>query len=103
MLDAEHPKPGDSFEKSEAGLKLPLHMNLFGRVINPLGVPLDGKPGLPPGGEAIDLDVVAPGIDGRELVTEQFYTGIPLIDTLIPIGKGQRELIFGEARSGKSG
>jgi F-type H+/Na+-transporting ATPase subunit alpha len=101
MLDPERPKPGDFFELSGEGLKLPLHINLFGRVVNPLGMPLDGKAGLPPGGQLIDLDATAPGIDGREAVTEQFYTGITVIDTLLPIGKGQRELIMAEPRSGK--
>ncbi|HUD19762.1 MAG TPA: hypothetical protein VMR81_04940 [Patescibacteria group bacterium] len=101
MLDAERPKPGDYFELSSVGLHLPLHINLFGRAINPLGVPLDGKAGLPPGGEPIDLDITAPGIDGREIVSDQFYTGITVVDTLIPIGKGQRELIMCEPRSGK--
>ncbi|OGG11423.1 hypothetical protein A2Z00_05565 [Candidatus Gottesmanbacteria bacterium RBG_13_45_10] len=101
MLDTERPKPGDYFELSDVGLHLPLHVNLYGRAINPLGKPLDGKAGLPPGGQAIDLDLTAPGIDGRELVTQQFYTGITVVDTLIPVGKGQRELIMCEPRSGK--
>src|SRR5260221_2921291 len=103
MLDNERPKPGDYFELSSDGLLFPMGPKLVGRVINPIGLPIDAKPGLPPGGELVDLDVVAPGIDKRELVTQQFYTGITMVDTLIPIGKGQRELVFGEARSGKSG
>jgi F-type H+/Na+-transporting ATPase subunit alpha len=101
MLDSERPKPGDYFELSDYGLRLPLNIDLFGRMINPLGMALDGKAGLPPGGEALDLDIVAPGIDGRASVTEQFYTGITVVDTLLPIGKGQRELIMCEPRSGK--
>jgi F-type H+/Na+-transporting ATPase subunit alpha len=101
MLDSERPKPGDYFELSDFGLKLPLNIDLFGRMINPLGMALDGKAGLPPGGEALDLDIVAPGIDGRAAVTEQFYTGITVVDTLLPVGKGQRELIMCEPRSGK--
>jgi F0F1-type ATP synthase alpha subunit len=63
MLDSERPKPGDYFELSDFGLRLPLNINLFGRTINPLGMALDGKAGLPPGGEPLDLDLVAPGID----------------------------------------
>lgn len=102
MLDSERPKPGDYFELSEEGLRLPMGTHLMGRAINPIGKPLDGKPGLPPGGDLIDLDVVAPGIDKREKVTKQFYTGITMIDTLIPVGVGQRELMFGESRAGKS-
>jgi F-type H+/Na+-transporting ATPase subunit alpha len=101
MLDSERPKPGDYFELSDYGMRLPLNVDLFGRMINPLGHALDGKAGLPPGGEPLDLDIVAPGIDGRASVTEQFYTGITMVDTLLPIGKGQRELIMCEPRSGK--
>ncbi|OGG05484.1 hypothetical protein A3D05_01470 [Candidatus Gottesmanbacteria bacterium RIFCSPHIGHO2_02_FULL_40_24] len=102
MLDNFHSKPGDSFTVSPEGLRLALQYNLFGRTISPLGLPLDGKPGLPPGGVEIDLDLVAPGIDSRELITEQFYTGLIAVDTLLPIGKGQRELLYGEPRSGKT-
>lgn len=102
MLDEERPKPGDYFEVFVDGLSLNLQGNLFGRMINPLGEPLDGKPSLPKGRDKIELDVVAPGIDTREVITEQFYTGITVIDTLLPIGKGQRELMFGPARSGKT-
>jgi F-type H+-transporting ATPase subunit alpha len=101
MLDPERPKPGDYFEMSGGTLTLPLGVNMFGRVINPLGVPLDGKSTLPPGGDALDLDTVAPGIDGREVITRQFYTGITIVDTLLPIGRGQRELVLCEPRSGK--
>lgn len=102
MLDPERPKPGELLELQATGLSLPLQANLLGRTINPLGMPIDGGPGFSSVGEEVDLDVVAPGIDARELVTEQFYTGITMIDTLIPIGRGQRELFFGEARAGKS-
>jgi len=102
MLDTERPKPGDLLTLQATGLTLPLRANLLGRTINPLGVPIDGGPGFPPVGEVLDLDVVAPGVDARELVTEQFYTGVTMIDTLIPIGRGQRELLFGEARAGKA-
>lgn len=101
MLDSERPKPGDYFELSDSGLRIPLNVDLFGRMINPLGMPLDGKAGLPPGGEALDLDIVAPGIDGRAPVNKQFYTGMTMVDTLLPIGIGQRELILCEPRSGK--
>ena len=102
MLDDERPKPGDYFTLSGKKLTIPLHANLLGRAINPLGTPIDGKGALPPGGVELDLDVVAPGIDKRKKITEQLFTGITIIDTLLPIGKGQRELMFGEPRSGKS-
>ncbi len=102
MLDDERPKPGDYFTSSEKKLSLPLSDNLLGRAINPLGIPIDGKNLFPPTGKELDLDVVAPGIDKREIISQQLFTGITVIDTLLPIGKGQRELIFGEPRSGKS-
>lgn len=101
MLDPERPKPGEYLEKSDIGIALPIGPNLLGRAINPLGVPHDGGPVLPPGGEAFDLDVVAPGIDKRALIKKQFYTGMTIVDTLLPIGQGQRELLLCEPRSGK--
>jgi F-type H+-transporting ATPase subunit alpha len=101
ILEGVRPRPGDRFTIRPTGLTLPTHVSLFGRIINPIGKAVDGETPFPPGGELIDLDTVAPGIHQREHVREQFYTGIILIDTLIPVGKGQRELIFGDARSGK--
>jgi F-type H+/Na+-transporting ATPase subunit alpha len=101
MVDPERPKPGEYMEMSGAGITLPMNMNFFGRAINPLGIPLDGKAGLPPDGETIDLDIVAPGIDGRSLIKKQFYTGLTIVDTLVPLGRGQRELVLCEPRSGK--
>jgi F-type H+/Na+-transporting ATPase subunit alpha len=101
MLDPERPKPGEFLEKSDVGISLPIGANILGRAINPLGVPLDNGPTLPPGGEALDLDIVAPGIDKRDTIKQQFYTGITVVDTLLPIGQGQRELILCEPRSGK--
>lgn len=102
MLDSFRPKPGDALTLSSAGLRIPIWSKLLGRAITPTGDPLDGKPGLPPGGDPIDLDIIAGGIDTRRIITQQFITGISIIDTLLPIGKGQRELIIGEPRGGKS-
>jgi F-type H+-transporting ATPase subunit alpha len=102
MLDRERPGPGTPFNLAKTGLSLPLESNLFGRAINPLGQPIDDKGNFPPVTTPIDLDVVAPGIADREIITDQLYTGITMVDTLIPIGRGQRELLFGEPRSGKA-
>lgn len=102
MLDSERPKPGDIFAKSEKGIVIPNPNHLLGRAITPLGKPLDGKPTLPLDGFTLDLDKTAPGIDTRELISKQLITGITIIDSLIPIGKGQRELLLGQPRSGKS-
>lgn len=101
ILTGERARPGDKFTIREQGLSLPTHVSLFGRIINALGQPVDGDSPFPPGGELVDLDTVAPGIHERDFVHEQFYTGIMLIDTLLPVGRGQRELLFGDARSGK--
>jgi F-type H+-transporting ATPase subunit alpha len=102
MLDPDRPRPGESFTLTGSKLTIPLHVNLLSRAINPLGTPIDKKGKFPPGGVEVDLDVVAPGIADRAIVSEQLFTGITVIDTLLPIGKGQRELMFGEPRSGKS-
>ena len=101
ILAGERPRPGDTFQVRSDGLKIPTHVSLFGRIINALGRPVDGESPFPPGGELVDLDTVAPGIHKRDFVHEQFYTGVMFIDTLLPIGRGQRELLFGDARSGK--
>lgn len=96
------PKPGEIFRIVPEGIKFPMGNYLLGRTINPLGQPIDGKEALPAGSERIDFGLVAPGIAFREPIREQLVTGLTIIDTLLPLGKGQRELIFGDARSGKS-
>lgn len=101
-LSSDRPKPGDVFKPDPIGLSLPLGDGLFGRAINPLGEAIDGKGPIEAPRQPIDLDTVAPGIDGRKRIDAQLPTGMILIDTLLPIGKGQRELIFGEPRSGKT-
>lgn len=101
ILTGERPRPGDKFVIRSQGLSIPTHASLFGRIINAIGSPVDGESPFPPGGELVDLDMVAPGIHKRDFVHEQFYTGIMMIDTLLPVGMGQRELLFGDARSGK--
>lgn len=102
MLDAERPKPGTLFEKSTKGIVIPNTTHLLGRAVTPLGQTIDNQSPLPLDGISIDLDKTAPGIDSRELITKQFITGITIVDSLIPVGQGQRELVIGESRSGKS-
>ncbi|KKS95492.1 MAG: ATP synthase F1 subunit alpha, F-type H+-transporting ATPase subunit alpha [Candidatus Gottesmanbacteria bacterium GW2011_GWA2_43_14] len=102
MLDKQRPGPGDAFSVDNRGILIPSENKLLGRAINPLGNPIDGKPGFEQAGEKVNFGVVAPGIDSRKIITDQLYTGITLVDTLLPIGKGQRELLFGEPRSGKT-
>jgi len=102
MFDQEHPRPGDMFTKPEGGLRLDLGDHLLGRAINPLGQSLDDKQDVSGKGTEIELDVIARTVDARSIIKRQLVTGITVIDTMVPLGKGQRELIFGEPRSGKT-
>ncbi len=97
--------PGQLFKRVENKLAVNVGEFLLGRAINPLGIPIDGK-SLMIGkgtGTLMDLEQSAPGIQTRQFITEQFTTGITLVDTLVPLGKGQRELVIGDAHSGKTG
>jgi len=102
LLDQATIRPGETFFLQKKGLCLPPVETLRGRVINPLGQPLDEQRPLTPSDEALVLDEIAEGIEAREIVNEQLATGITVVDTLIPIGKGQKEAVFGEPRSGKT-
>lgn len=95
-------KPGVAFYLKHGGIQVPAGKNLLGRTINPLGEVLDAKGKLPPARTPLTMEVTALGIDKRATITEQLKTGISLVDLLLPIGKGQKELIFGEPRSGKT-
>src|SRR5215208_1006631 len=74
---------------------------VIGRVVNPLGQPLDGGPAIT-SNETRKMDIVAPGIAERQPVHEPLQTGIKAIDSMIPIGRGQRELIIGDRKTGKT-
>ena len=82
-------------------LSVPVGDALLGRVVNALGEPVDGK-GPIAGAETRRMEVQAPGITGRQPVHEPIQTGIKAIDSLIPIGRGQRELIIGDRKTGKT-
>ena len=75
---------------------------LFGRIIDPLGDPVDDLGSLPKGNTALKLEVDAPGIEVRVPIHDQLITGLTMVDTLIPIARGQRQLIFGPMHSGKT-
>lgn len=75
---------------------------LLGRVINPLGIPIDGKGNISGDTIKLPLERKAPGVIYREPVTEPLQTGLKSIDSLIPIGRGQRELIIGDRQTGKT-
>jgi len=94
-------KEGDSVKATGNLLSVPVGDAMVGRVVDPLGRPLDGK------GEIVadqrwPLEYTAPGIAGRQPVTQPMQTGIKAIDSMIPIGRGQRELIIGDRKTGKT-
>ncbi len=94
-------KEGDTVKRLGEIVDVPVGKGLLGRVVNPLGEPIDGK-GPIVGTERRRVDVKAPGIIPRQSVNEPMQTGIKSIDTLIPIGRGQRELIIGDRQTGKT-
>ena len=82
-------------------LSMPVGDAMLGRVVNALGDPIDGK-GARTGAQSRRMEVQAPGITGRKPVHEPMQTGIKAIDSLIPVGRGQRELIIGDRKTGKT-
>jgi len=94
-------KEGDECRRLGEIVDVPVGKGLLGRVVNPLGEPIDGK-GPIEFTERRRVDVKAPGIIPRKSVHEPVQTGLKAIDTLIPIGRGQRELIIGDRQTGKT-
>jgi F-type H+/Na+-transporting ATPase subunit alpha len=94
-------REGDTVKRTNSIMSVPVGQALVGRVVNPLGQPLDGK-----GPIATDrrnpLEKIAPGVIDRQPVREPLQTGIKAIDAMIPIGRGQRELIIGDRQTGKT-
>ena len=82
-------------------MSVPVGDGLLGRVIDPLGNPLDGQ-GPIPATETRPLEYKAPGVIQRQPVNEPLQTGLKAIDSMIPIGRGQRELIIGDRGTGKT-
>ena len=95
-------KEGDSVKRTQEIVAAPVGKGLLGRVVDALGEPIDGKGPLTNVAERRRVDVKAPGILPRKSVHEPMSTGIKAIDTLIPIGRGQRELIIGDRQTGKT-
>src|SRR5690349_8460919 len=92
---------GDTVKRTRSIMSAPVGDALVGRVVNPLGVPLDGKgPILTEHHNPIER--IAPGVVDRQPVREPLQTGIKAIDSMIPIGRGQRELIIGDRQTGKT-
>src|SRR5438045_1600773 len=94
-------KEGDTVKATGRLLEVPVGEAVIGRVVNPLGQPIDGG-GPIPSTETRKLDIIAPGIAERKPVNEPLQTGIKAVDSMIPIGRGQRELIIGDRKTGKT-
>ena len=94
-------KEGDEVRTTGRLLSVPVGDAMVGRVVDPLGRPLDGR-GPIQSPHRRPLEVIAPGIAGRQPVNQPLQTGIKAIDSMIPIGRGQRELIIGDRKTGKT-
>ncbi len=99
--DAFHVKEGDEVRTTGRLLSVPVGRELLGRVVNTLGQPIDGK-GAIKATTTYPLEKIAPGIIKRKSVSQPVQTGIMAIDAMIPIGRGQRELIIGDRATGKT-
>jgi len=94
-------KEGDEVKRTERIAEIPVGEGLLGRVVDPLGVPIDGK-GPIASTETRLIETIAPGIVDRKSVHEPMQTGLKAIDSMVPIGRGQRELIIGDRQTGKT-
>jgi F-type H+-transporting ATPase subunit alpha len=94
-------KEGDVVKRAGKVVEVPVGEELIGRVVNSLGVPIDGKGPIKAAGTR-PIEVIAPGVIDRQSVKQPLQTGIKAIDSMIPIGKGQRELIIGDRQTGKT-
>src|SRR5215469_11408598 len=92
---------GDTVRRTGRLLEIPVGDGLLGRIVDPLGRPLDGKGDINTA-ETRPAEFKAPGVVQRQPVTEPMQTGIKAIDSMIPIGRGQRELIIGDRQTGKT-
>jgi F-type H+-transporting ATPase subunit alpha len=97
----EHIQEGDEVRTTGRIVQVPVGPELLGRTVNALGQPLDGGPPIETK-ETRPIEVIAPGVITRQRVDEPVQTGIMAIDAMIPIGRGQRELIIGDRQTGKS-
>ena len=95
-------REGDEVRRLGEIVDVPVGKGLLGRVVNPLGEPIDGKGPITNVAERRRVDVKAPGIIPRKSVHEPVQTGLKAIDSLIPVGRGQRELIIGDRQTGKT-
>jgi len=99
--DYEHISEGDTAKCTGRILEVPVGEELLGRVVNSLGEPIDGK-GAIDAKQFEPIEKVAPGVIARQSVSQPVQTGLKSIDSMVPIGRGQRELIIGDRQTGKS-
>jgi F-type H+-transporting ATPase subunit alpha len=97
----EHISEGDTVKTTGRILEVPIGPELRGRVVNALGQPIDGKGPINTSLTA-PIEKIAPGVIARESVSQPMQTGLKAIDSMVPIGRGQRELIIGDRQTGKS-
>jgi F-type H+-transporting ATPase subunit alpha len=95
-------KEGDEVRRTKRIMSVPIGEEMVGRVVDPLGRPLDGRGPIDTGGKFGPLEKIAPGVMDRQPVREPMLTGLKAIDSMVPIGRGQRELIIGDRQTGKT-
>jgi F-type H+-transporting ATPase subunit alpha len=99
--DYKHISEGDTVKTTGRILEVPVGHGLLGRVVNSLGEPIDGKGPIKESGRS-PIEQVAPGVITRQSVNQPVQTGLKAIDAMVPIGRGQRELIIGDRQTGKT-
>jgi F-type H+-transporting ATPase subunit alpha len=99
--DSEHIKEGDTVKRTERIVQVPVGEALIGRVVNGIGIPIDGQGEIKTDTYS-QVEIKAPGIVARKSVHEPMQTGLKAIDSMVPIGRGQRELIIGDRQTGKT-
>jgi F-type H+/Na+-transporting ATPase subunit alpha len=99
--DWEQVSEGETVKRTGKVISVPVGDELVGRIVNPLGIPLDGQGPLQASSNRL-LEFKAPGVVNRQPVSEPLQTGIKAIDSMIPIGRGQRELVIGDRSTGKT-
>src|SRR5215831_10293730 len=100
--DYDKIKEGDQVRRTKRIMSVPVGEEMVGRVVDPLGRPLDGRGPIDTSGKFNPLERLAPGVIERQPVREPMMTGLLAIDSMIPIGRGQRELIIGDRQTGKT-
>ena len=101
LSGAETVREGESVRRTESILSIDVGRDLLGRIVNPLMIPLDGGDNINKD-KSVLIERIAPGVMSRKSVDQPLSTGIKAIDAMIPIGKGQRELIIGDRQTGKT-